>query len=324
MNRFFTLASFIIFSFSVLGNTSKISLEEYIDAWKEVAIKQMKTHGIPASIILSQGILESGFGNSKLALQANNHFGIKCHDWTGETFLKDDDKKNECFRKYKDAAQSYEDHSIFLSSRSRYDFLFEIEITDYKSWAKGLKTAGYATNPKYPKRLIEIIERYDLNQYDQKDNNYWIVENNKVSTSNELEPSIEIDRNKKSTHKKASQQLASHSQNKHKVYVNQNRTKYVIAGEHDTFYLIAKEFGYNLRQLNRWNDFPSHKDVLSEGDKVYIMRKRKRVKSELALKEVQNNMKLWKVAQKHGVQLSSLIEFSKNNSSSIAMNKKDF
>jgi flagellum-specific peptidoglycan hydrolase FlgJ len=101
----------------------------------------MVSHGIPASITLSQGILESGFGNSKLAVQANNHFGIKCHDWTGETFLKDDDKRNECFRKYKSAAHSFEDHSQFLTGRSRYAFLFELDQTDYKSWAKGLKKA---------------------------------------------------------------------------------------------------------------------------------------------------------------------------------------
>lgn len=138
----------------------------YIEAFKAVAIAEMNTYGIPASITLAQGILESGSGSSSLAKYANNHFGIKCtSDWKGKAYYKDDDKSDDCFRVYKDARESYKDHSEFLK-RKRYSFLFELDKNDYKNWAIGLKTAGYATNPKYPDLLIGIIEKYQLNKYD--------------------------------------------------------------------------------------------------------------------------------------------------------------
>ena len=129
----------------------------------------MKAYGIPASITLAQGILESGMGYGRLAKEGNNHFGIKCHkDWKGDRIYHDDDKKGECFRVYNDPASSYRDHSLFLKTRSRYDFLFEIKTNNYKAWAKGLKKAGYATDPKYPEKLISLIERFELNKFDLK------------------------------------------------------------------------------------------------------------------------------------------------------------
>jgi hypothetical protein len=139
----------------------------YIDTFKGPAIEQMNLYGIPASIILAQGILESGSGNSSLAKFANNHFGIKCtSDWKGKAYYKDDDNQNDCFRVYNDARESYKDHSNFLK-RKRYSFLFELDKNDYKNWAEGLKQAGYATNPKYPQLLIGLIDKYQLYQYDQ-------------------------------------------------------------------------------------------------------------------------------------------------------------
>ncbi|WP_199117310.1 glucosaminidase domain-containing protein [Pedobacter sp. ASV28] len=139
----------------------------YIDSFKAVAIEEMNKFGIPASITLAQGILESGSGNSDLAKYANNHFGIKCtSDWKGKAYYKDDDQKNDCFRVYKDPRESYKDHSNFLK-RKRYSALFELDKNDYKNWAIGLKNAGYATNPKYPDLLINLIEKYSLYQYDQ-------------------------------------------------------------------------------------------------------------------------------------------------------------
>lgn len=140
--------------------------QTYIETFKAVAIAEMNAYGIPASITLAQGIIESGSGSSSLAKYANNHFGIKCtSDWKGKAYYKDDDKSNDCFRVYKDARESYKDHSEFLK-RKRYAFLFELDKNDYKNWAFGLKTAGYATNPKYPDLLIGIIEKYQLYQYD--------------------------------------------------------------------------------------------------------------------------------------------------------------
>jgi flagellum-specific peptidoglycan hydrolase FlgJ len=159
--------------FKPLKTSKKLSVAErvdrYVKTFAEVAQQEMKSYDIPASITLAQGILESGMGDSRLATQANNHFGIKCHkEWRGKRIYHDDDEKGECFRVYKDPRTSYRDHSLFLTTRSRYDFLFDYKKHDYKSWAKGLKKAGYATDPKYPDKLISLIERYRLDRYDLK------------------------------------------------------------------------------------------------------------------------------------------------------------
>ena len=139
----------------------------YILHFKDIAISEMRTSKIPASITLAQGLLESGSGKGRLALKANNHFGIKCHGWTGGKIYHDDDEKQECFRKYNHASQSFKDHSDFLANRKRYAKLFQLDITDYKSWAKELRKAGYATDRKYPEKLISLIERYELYKYDE-------------------------------------------------------------------------------------------------------------------------------------------------------------
>ena len=159
--------------FKLLKNSNKLSVAErvdrYVKTFAEVAQQEMKSYDIPASITLAQGILESGMGDSRLATQGNNHFGIKCHiEWRGKRIYHDDDEKGECFRVYKDPRTSYRDHSLFLTTRSRYDFLFDYKKHDYKAWAKGLKKAGYATDPKYPDKLISLIERYRLDRYDLK------------------------------------------------------------------------------------------------------------------------------------------------------------
>jgi flagellum-specific peptidoglycan hydrolase FlgJ len=156
----------------VIQSTSKTVvtsdlINNYILQYKDIAIGNMQKYGIPASIILAQGILESGAGKGDLALEANNHFGIKCHkDWLGESVRHDDDSAQECFRKYTEAAESYRDHALFLVGKNRYATLFTYEKDDYKAWAKGLRAAGYATDPNYPDKLISYIERYNLHQYD--------------------------------------------------------------------------------------------------------------------------------------------------------------
>lgn len=144
------------------------STDEYIDVYKDIAIAEMKQYGIPASITLAQGILESGSGRGRLAVQANNHFGIKCHDWEGAKIFHDDDRAQECFRKYENANISFRDHSEFLANRKRYAKLFELDKDDYKGWAKELRRAGYATDRKYPEKLISLIERYQLYKFDDK------------------------------------------------------------------------------------------------------------------------------------------------------------
>lgn len=162
--------TFLLF-FYVLIVEAQNKTEIYIERYNSIAVNEMNRYNIPASITLAQGILESGNGESRLATQANNHFGIKCHDnWNGETIVEDDDEKGECFRKYKTVAESYRDHSRFLAERKRYLFLFEYEITNYKKWARGLKKAGYATNPNYSSLLIDLIDRYNLDRFDIVDN----------------------------------------------------------------------------------------------------------------------------------------------------------
>ena len=143
-----------------------LNTEDYVKYYSNIAMDEMIQFGIPASITLAQGILESGAGKGRLAVQANNHFGIKCHDWDGKKIYHDDDEKQECFRKYDNPEYSYRDHSLFLSNRGRYSFLFDLKRDDYKQWAKGLKKAGYATDPKYSQKLIDLIERYQLYKYD--------------------------------------------------------------------------------------------------------------------------------------------------------------
>ena len=143
-----------------------LNTEDYVKYYSNIAMDEMVQFGIPASITLAQGILESGAGKGRLAVQANNHFGIKCHDWNGKKIYHDNDEEQECFRKYDNPEYSYRDHSLFLTNRSRYSFLFDFKKDDYKQWAKGLKKAGYATDPKYPQKLIDLIERYELYKYD--------------------------------------------------------------------------------------------------------------------------------------------------------------
>ncbi|MFN3916452.1 MAG: glucosaminidase domain-containing protein [Flavobacteriales bacterium] len=267
------------------------SRKDYIDMWKEEAVKQMYLYKIPASITLAQGILESGDGNSMLARKGNNHFGIKCHDWTGETIFKDDDKKNECFRKYPDAAESYKDHSEFLAKRDRYARLFELNTNDYKGWAKGLKECGYATNPKYAELLIKLIEDNNLEQYDAyKYEPTPVVASVGSSTS---APKI----TPKTPDPGASKATAA------KAKITENNVKYVHAKEGDTFYKIARENGMGLWQLYKYNDL-GKSDVLMVGDVVYLQPKKN--KSKVPTHAVCEGESMRDISQQYGVKLKKL------------------
>ncbi len=291
MKQLLVLLSFFTFSSSVLYAVSgkRYTQKEYIDTWKSVAVSQMIQYKIPASIIMAQGILESGYGNSVLAQKANNHFGIKCHDWKGNTYFIDDDKPNECFRNYKNAEESYKDHSEFLTGRSRYANLFTLQITDYKGWARGLKAAGYATNPKYPQLLIDLIERLDLNELD----------NAAIETSNPIKYIAK--KNVKSNESKVS------VENAHTVMVHSNNIKYVVAKKGDTFYRISKEFQMGLWQLYKYNDFGDRKDVLEEGDIIFLQPKRRRSKKNPNF-SVSNPVSMRAISQLEGIKLSSLMD----------------
>ncbi len=272
---------FITFGLMAIGFTSmaEMSRAEYIDTWSNDAVYQMHQYGIPASITLAQGILESGNGNSYLATYANNHFGIKCHGWEGQKAYKDDDKKNECFRKYLSPSESYLDHSKFLANGSRYNFLFDYKITDYKAWAKGLKKAGYATNPKYPELLIKLIEDNQLYKYDRE-----IVPQQKTLANTGVEEVVD-------------------TSSAHTVQLSENRIKYIIVKKGDTFYNIAEELDIMLWQLYKYNDI-TEDDVLKVGDVLYLQPKRSKAKQDVHF--VKTGETLRDVSQKYGVKLKKL------------------
>lgn len=224
---------------TISGNTliSRYSAEDYIERFKAIAIKEMNSYGIPASITLAQGILESGNGNSSLARDANNHFGIKCtSEWKGKTILKDDDEKDDCFRVYTSPEESFRDHSEFLK-RKRYASLFELNKDDYRGWATGLKAAGYATNPRYAELLITLVERYDLSKYDRKEG---YIEKIKREDKVLTEIVQNIPEEKKQETSKAPVEM--------KIYeVKQG----------DTVYSIAKRFTITIDDLKILNDLGS-------------------------------------------------------------------
>lgn len=214
------------------GNYISYNAISYINRFKNIAITEMNKYGIPASITLSQAILESGTGNSDLAKYANNHFGIKCtSDWKGKGYYKDDDKKDDCFRVYKDPEESFRDHSEFLK-RKRYAALFELNKDDYEGWAHGLKQAGYATNPRYAYLLIAIIEKYNLNQYDRKENNLEKIRR---------EDRVLADINKSIPNENLKDKPADAP-----VLIEGN--KYVVQTG-DTLYNISKRFGLTVDEI---------------------------------------------------------------------------
>lgn len=261
--------------------------QAYIDQYKDIAIEQMLRYDIPASITLAQGLLESGAGRSDLTRNGNNHFGIKCHGWTGRKVYHDDDEANECFRAYNNAKESYEDHSRFLAKQTRYARLFTIPKTDYKGWARGLKACGYATNPRYADKLIQIIELYSLFKYDRATNyDKFMAEHN-------------------STDRRA----PDGTLHQIKAY---NKNYYVIAKAGDTFKSISKEVGISSRKLAKYNE-RDKKDILAQGDIVYLKKKQK--KAEKKYKRVPHTVKqgesMYSIAQLYGVRLKSLYEKNK-------------
>ena len=232
---------------------------DYIEKYSEIAVGKMKQHGIPASITLAQGILESGAGNSELARMSNNHFGIKCHEWEGERVYHNDDIENDCFRKYTKPEDSYEDHSQFLK-RPRYAVLYTLDVTDYKSWANGLKQCGYATDPNYADRLINLIETYELYAYDQS-----IKKEKATERKEEL---AEIEAEIKSHYLLDSKMGVIPAYPVHPVRIV-NGKKAVIARAGDTYESIAEEFGLRKWEI-RWCNKVKKGTVPEEGQTVFI------------------------------------------------------
>ena len=252
--------------------------ELYLQKFHPVAVEQMKKYGIPASITLAQGLLESGRGTSKLATRGNNHFGIKADSrWQGDTIHSFDNGRWCTFRRYKDAAKSYEDHSRFLCDNSRYDFLFKLERTDYKGWAKGLKDAYYAEDREYDKKLISIIERYELYQYDS---------------------------NSKSANKKKNTKT-----NERREILKSNGLLYVIARDGDTFKSLSKELGVSKRKIRKYNDL--YKEyTFKEGDIVYLQKKRSKATKGYSFHTTKKGESLYKISQIYGIKIKSLYKLN--------------
>ena len=273
---------------AVFMGVSNNPRQAYIDYYYPLAVREMQRTGVPASITLAQALLESNAGQSPLATQANNHFGMKCHnDWSGERFYKDDDKANECFRAYASVEDSYRAHSDFLRGRERYKTLFDLEPTDYKGWAKGLRSAGYATDPGYADKLISLIEELQLFRYDA-------MGASEIPAA--AEPVTPVQPQKGET---VSLSLAR------EVY-RMNGARYVRAVEGETWASLAAEYHFSVKQLLRFNDLDAPV-VLRPGMMVYLDRKKAQAEPGYGRYDVeQDGMTLWDISQMFGIQLKKL------------------
>ena len=286
------------------------TLEEYVDRYKSIAVEHMERYGIPASITMAQGILESDSGNSWLSLHSNNHFGIKCkRDWKGEKVYYDDDAKGECFRAYPSVEASYRDHAEFLDSQPRYDSLFAYAPDDYRSWARGLKAAGYATAPDYAQRLIRIIEENELYLLDRTDGlrlyashhggttdpESWFSEQSSVeqvaaAVTGDVDPD--------------NYRVTINAHNGYNVYAN-NGVHYVLAKENDTYEHIGRQFRISARNLRKFNDVKKGDQPMT-GEVVYIGRKKKRWEGNAQTHIAREGETVYAVSQSYAIRMRSI------------------
>lgn len=286
---FYILLSINLLAVAQTPNPAYLS---YIEQYHQLAEKQEKEHRIPASIVLAQGLLESGAGQSDFAKQSNNHFGIKCNnDWTGQKIYHDDDQKSECFRKYDQVLDSYEDHAIFLKNRTRYSFLFNLAPTDYEGWAQGLKKAGYATDPTYAYKLISIIEGYDLHRFDLANNSNGNNSNNTKTEENRGSMGI-------------IQAIANHQ------VFKVNGVKFVTSNSGDTYVAIADEFNLSEARVREYNEIDSNTS-LSIGIRVFIESKKNKASTESETHVVQDGESMYSIAQDYAIKVESLYLLNK-------------
>ncbi|MEO6254294.1 MAG: glucosaminidase domain-containing protein [Ferruginibacter sp.] len=304
-------------SVSLTAAAQRVSVEEYIEQFKDIAINEMKRSGVPASITLAQGILESENGNSELVKKSNNHFGIKCKNtWTGETVTHDDDATGECFRAYINADESYRDHSDFLKANKRYGSLFSLDPTDYAGWARGLKKAGYATNPRYPELLIKYVEQYDLQQYS-------------LTALNQL-PKTDVAKNEAGKNNidpvAILEQIASEVNRNTTIDTDPtkilmvNNIKCVFGKKGTSLLLIADKNNISLTKLMDFNDM-NEEGLLGKDQYVFLHKKAKTGEAEFYV--VQPGETLYDAAQKNGIQLKYLLEYNNlHEGTKIAANTK--
>lgn len=286
VKRVVSIIAFLLLTVSLSAQNPKQNAAylDYIQLYRYVAIEQMNKYGIPASITMAQGLLESAAGRSELTRKANNHFGIKCgSDWTGPTSHHDDDATQECFRSYDSPLESYEDHSRFLTTRQRYASLFKLSRTDYKGWARGLKAAGYATNPRYADNLIRIIETYNLQDLDTESADKFI---NRVQKA---EAKVDAFRT---------------------IYKN-NKNYYVYTRKGDTFKSLGKELGISYRKLAKYNERDKH-ETLNAGDVIYLKKKQRKADKKYKNKYhvVAAGESMYSISQRYGIRLKYLYKMN--------------
>ncbi|HHJ10877.1 MAG TPA: LysM peptidoglycan-binding domain-containing protein [Bacteroidetes bacterium] len=281
-----------------------IKRQQYIRKYANLAIEEMNRTAIPASIIMAQALLESDDGNSYLAVYGNNHFGVKCHkDWKGKKIYFDDDKKHECFRKYKTVEESYRDHSDFIRNGQRYSFLFSLDTENYKAWAKGLKKAGYATNPHYDKMLIKIIEDNKLYELDDRKNPFEItpIKKKREETGNKKEGVTVV----------SSPEMSDEftiSFPSRKIMTN-NRINYIIVKPGDTFESLTKELQMLSWELRKYNELPKNA-ILTPGQILYLQPKRKQAEPGKKVYIVKKGDNMYSISQKFGIRLKYLLDMN--------------
>ncbi|GEO09483.1 glucosaminidase domain-containing protein [Segetibacter aerophilus] len=310
-----TLLSAILLLSSAFGQSDKIRIQAYVNNYKELAISEMLRTGVPASVTLAQGILETAGGQSDLASLANNHFGIKCKaEWTGETMRHDDDAKNECFRKYPSVEDSYKDHSDFLKTRPMYAFLFKLDPTDYEGWAKGLKKAGYATNPVYAQQLIRIIVENNLQSYTLLAMQHQEMGDELFATGsiNQKQPDeLDIDAEIKSSPvlgvKNAGKEKFKNLGYPLNSVFNINEAKVVYAEAGTSLLALANNHNVGLKKLIEFNELEQI-DILATNQLIFLQKKPKKGTKDLHI--VEENESMHDIAQKEGIQLSTIMEFN--------------
>jgi LysM repeat protein len=303
--------SIALLSFTA-ATAQTITIEEYVNTYKEIAIKEMIRTGVPASITLAQGIVETESGNSKLVKKSNNHFGIKCKEtWTGPSVSHDDDAPGECFRKYENPEQSYVDHSDFLRTRKHYNFLFGLDPADYKAWAFGLKKAGYATNPAYPQMLIKYIEKYNLNDYSlialgKKQPADPIIAKKEQPVTIAVQPPVvqtTVQQSSDILKEEIKKPVVKYPSGEFRI----NETKVVYATKGTSFLVLAQQYNVPLKWLFDFNDL-KETEALEKDQLVFLQRKRRTGANQFHV--VATGETLYDIAQAHGIRLDALLQLN--------------
>lgn len=350
------LRAFLVILFAGIVSMAEVRNDparEYIAKYADIAVSEMYRSGVPASITLAQGLLESANGKSELAVKGNNHFGIKCHDWKGKKIYYDDDRKGECFRKYDNPEQSFKDHSDFLRYRDRYKFLFDLKTTDYKGWSYGLKKAGYATDPAYPAKLIRLIETYDLTRFDTGNYVSSDSETDRLKDRRDRKERREQEKaQRKQQNRKDKEERKQEQDNVQDDIVNaipdppslleqpvpledgisfrfplsrqlysQNKVPFVYSVEGETYASIASDYNLFLKEILRFNDAEADTELIP-GTVVYLQAKKNKAAKFVDKHITDGEESLREIAQRYGVKLKSILKM--NGLENVSSNPASF